>query len=126
MAGLRPGATLVEMSTVSPAAVRDLAPPVDRRGARPCSTPPCPAARSPSSQGQASIQVGGDAAALDRVRPYLAAIGPGGITHVGPLGLAKTMKIATNLGLAVQMLAFSEAVCSPRSRGSRARWPWRR
>jgi 3-hydroxyisobutyrate dehydrogenase-like beta-hydroxyacid dehydrogenase len=37
-------------------------------------------------------------------------MGPGGITHVGPLGLAKTMKIATNLGLAVQMLAFSEAV----------------
>ena len=45
-----------------------------------------------------------------RVRPYLAVLGPGGVTHVGPLGLAKTMKIATNLGLAVQMLAFSEAV----------------
>jgi len=37
-------------------------------------------------------------------------MGPGGITHVGPLGLAKAMKVATNLGLAVQMLAFSEAV----------------
>jgi 3-hydroxyisobutyrate dehydrogenase len=44
------------------------------------------------------------------VRPYLLAIGPT-ITHVGPLGLAATMKVATNLGLAVQMLAFSEAVC---------------
>jgi 3-hydroxyisobutyrate dehydrogenase-like beta-hydroxyacid dehydrogenase len=43
------------------------------------------------------------------VRPYLLAIGPT-ITHVGPVGLAVTMKIATNLGLAVQMLAFSEAV----------------
>jgi 3-hydroxyisobutyrate dehydrogenase-like beta-hydroxyacid dehydrogenase len=53
--------------------------------------------------------VGGDAAALERVRPYLLAIGPT-ITHVGALGLAVTMKIATNLGLAVQMLAFSEAV----------------
>jgi 3-hydroxyisobutyrate dehydrogenase-like beta-hydroxyacid dehydrogenase len=47
---------------------------------------------------------------LERVRPYLLANGPT-ITHVGPLGLAVTMKIATNLGLAVQMLAFSEAVC---------------
>jgi 3-hydroxyisobutyrate dehydrogenase-like beta-hydroxyacid dehydrogenase len=54
--------------------------------------------------------VGGDAAALERVRPYLAVMGPGGLTHVGALGIAKTMKIATNLGLAVQMLAFSEAV----------------
>jgi 3-hydroxyisobutyrate dehydrogenase-like beta-hydroxyacid dehydrogenase len=54
--------------------------------------------------------VGGDVAALARVKPYLAVMGPGGITHVGPLGMAKTMKIATNLGLAVQILAFSEAV----------------
>lgn len=53
--------------------------------------------------------VGGDAAVLERVRPYLLAIGPT-ITHLGPLGLAVTMKIATNLGLAVQMLAFSEAI----------------
>jgi 3-hydroxyisobutyrate dehydrogenase-like beta-hydroxyacid dehydrogenase len=54
--------------------------------------------------------VGGDAAALERVRPWLAAMGAGGVTHVGALGLAKTMKVATNLGLAVQMLAFCEAV----------------
>jgi 3-hydroxyisobutyrate dehydrogenase-like beta-hydroxyacid dehydrogenase len=53
--------------------------------------------------------VGGDAAALERVRPWLLAMGTA-VTHVGPLGLAKTMKVATNLGLAVQMLAFSEAV----------------
>src|SRR2546422_6585676 len=53
--------------------------------------------------------VGGDPAALEKVRGDLMAIGPT-ITHVGELGLAVTMKIATNLGLAVQMLAFSEAV----------------
>ena len=46
---------------------------------------------------------------LEKVRDDLLAIGPT-ITHVGALGLAVTMKIATNLGLAVQMLAFSEAV----------------
>jgi 3-hydroxyisobutyrate dehydrogenase-like beta-hydroxyacid dehydrogenase len=59
--------------------------------------------------GQLSFMVGGDPAVLDRVRPYLTAIGPT-ITHVGEIGLASAMKIATNLGLAVQMLAFSEAV----------------
>jgi 3-hydroxyisobutyrate dehydrogenase-like beta-hydroxyacid dehydrogenase len=53
--------------------------------------------------------VGGDPAALEKVREHLVAIGPT-ITHVGELGLAVTMKIATNLNLAVQMLAFSEAV----------------
>jgi 3-hydroxyisobutyrate dehydrogenase-like beta-hydroxyacid dehydrogenase len=107
--GLRPGATLVEMSTVSPAVVREIAPLVEARGAALLDAP-VSGSTITVEQGQASIQVGGDAAALDRVRDYLAAIGPGGITHVGPLGLAKTMKIATNLGLAVQMLAFSEAV----------------
>jgi 3-hydroxyisobutyrate dehydrogenase-like beta-hydroxyacid dehydrogenase len=53
--------------------------------------------------------VGGDLATLERVRPYLTAIGPG-LTHVGPVGLAKAMKIAINQGLAVQMVAFAEAV----------------
>ena len=43
------------------------------------------------------------------------------VTHVGPLGLAKTMKVATNLGLAVQMLAFSEAVLLAEKAGHRAR-----
>jgi 3-hydroxyisobutyrate dehydrogenase-like beta-hydroxyacid dehydrogenase len=59
--------------------------------------------------GQLAFMVGGEPSVLERVRPYLLAIGPT-ITHVGPLGLAVTMKIAVNLGLAVQMLAFSEAV----------------
>jgi 3-hydroxyisobutyrate dehydrogenase-like beta-hydroxyacid dehydrogenase len=109
VAGLRPGATFVEMSTVSPAALRALEPLVAARGAALLDAP-ISGSTITVEQGQASVQVGGDAAVLDRVRPYLAAIGPAGITHVGPLGLAKTMKIATNLGLAVQMLAFSEAV----------------
>jgi 3-hydroxyisobutyrate dehydrogenase-like beta-hydroxyacid dehydrogenase len=104
VAGLRAGAVYVEMSTVSPAATREIGEAVAARGAAMLDAP------ITVEQGQASIAVGGDAAALERVRPYLLAMGPGGITHVGPLGLAKTMKIATNLGLAVQMLAFCEAV----------------
>ncbi|HUF93023.1 MAG TPA: NAD(P)-dependent oxidoreductase [Candidatus Limnocylindria bacterium] len=108
VAGLAPGATFVEMSTVSPALVRELAAAVAGRGAAMLDAP---VSGSPVTveQGQASIVVGGEPDILERVRPYLLAIGPT-VTHVGPLGLAKTMKIAINLGLAVQMLAFSEAV----------------
>lgn len=108
VAGLRPGVTWVEMSTVSPAATRELAGQAEARGAAMLDAP-VSGSVSTLEQGQLSIIVGGDAAVLERVRPYLLAIGPT-ITHVGPLGLAVTMKIATNLGLAVQMLAFSEAV----------------
>jgi len=108
LAGLRPGATWVEMSTVSPSATRALAAEAEARGATLLDGPVSGSAIT-LERGQLSIMVGGDAQALERARPYLLAIGPT-ITHVGPVGLAVTMKIATNLGLAVQMLAFSEAV----------------
>jgi 3-hydroxyisobutyrate dehydrogenase-like beta-hydroxyacid dehydrogenase len=108
VAGLPAGGTFVEMSTVSPALVRGLADAVTARGAALLDAP-VSGSTVTVEHGQASIVVGGDAAVLERVRPYLLAIGPT-VTHVGPVGLAKTMKIAINLGLAVQMLAFSEAV----------------
>jgi 3-hydroxyisobutyrate dehydrogenase-like beta-hydroxyacid dehydrogenase len=108
LAGLRPGAVLIDMSTVSPQASRALAEKVARGGAAMLAAP---VSGSPITldAGQLSFMVGGDPAVLERVRSYLTAIGPT-ITHVGEIGLATTMKIATNLGLAVQMLAFSEAV----------------
>jgi 3-hydroxyisobutyrate dehydrogenase-like beta-hydroxyacid dehydrogenase len=53
--------------------------------------------------------VGGDPQAFESVKPILEAIGPK-VNYVGGNGLAVTMKIATNLSLAVQMLAFSEGV----------------
>jgi 3-hydroxyisobutyrate dehydrogenase-like beta-hydroxyacid dehydrogenase len=109
VAGLRSGAVWVEMSTVGPAVVRELGDAVAARGAAILDVP-VSGSTITVEQGTASFQVGGDPKALDRVRPYLAAMGSGGVTHVGPLGLAKTMKVATNLGLAVQILAFSEAV----------------
>jgi len=81
LAGLRPGAVLVEMSTVSPEAVRALATDVAARGAELLDAP---VSGSPATldAGQLSFMVGGTAPALERVRPYLTAIGPT-ITHVG-------------------------------------------
>jgi 3-hydroxyisobutyrate dehydrogenase-like beta-hydroxyacid dehydrogenase len=109
LAGLRRGATLVEMSTVSPAVTREIGEAVAARGAAMLDAPVSGSTVS-VEQGVASIQVGGDAAVLERVRPYLLAMGPNGVTHCGPLGIAKAMKVATNLGVAVQILAFCEAV----------------
>ena len=108
IAGLGAGGTLVEMSTVSPVVVREVGEAAAARGATVLDVP-VSGSTITVEQGQASFIVGGDPAALERVRPWLLAMGTA-VTHVGPLGLAKTMKVATNLGLAVQMLAFSEAV----------------
>jgi 3-hydroxyisobutyrate dehydrogenase-like beta-hydroxyacid dehydrogenase len=109
VAGLEREAVYVEMSTASPAVACEIADAVAARGAAMLDAPVSGSTIS-VERGEASIVVGGDAAALERVAPYLAIMGPGGLTHVGALGVAKTMKIATNLGLAVQILAFSEAV----------------
>jgi 3-hydroxyisobutyrate dehydrogenase-like beta-hydroxyacid dehydrogenase len=108
VAGLGKGAVLVEMSTVSGAVVQELHGPVTARGAALLDVP-VSGSTITVEQGQATFIAGGDAQALERVRPFLLAMGTA-VTHVGPLGLAKTMKIAINLGLAVQMLALSEAV----------------
>src|SRR6185436_18947969 len=59
--------------------------------------------------GKLSVMVGASPETFERVKPLLLEIGPR-VTHVGPNGLALVMKIATNLSLAVQMLAFSEGV----------------
>ncbi len=108
IAGLKPGATWVEMSTVSPAQTRELGREVAAHGAHMLDAPVSGSVATLDA-GQLSFMVGGDPAVLEQVKPYLLDIGPT-ITHVGELGLAVTMKVATNLALAVQMLAFSESV----------------
>jgi 3-hydroxyisobutyrate dehydrogenase-like beta-hydroxyacid dehydrogenase len=60
-------------------------------------------------EGKLSVMVGGRRETFDRVKPLLLDIGPK-VTYVGDNGLALSMKIAVNLSLAVQMLAFSEGV----------------
>jgi 3-hydroxyisobutyrate dehydrogenase-like beta-hydroxyacid dehydrogenase len=60
-------------------------------------------------QGKLSLMVGGRRETFERLKPLLEDIGPK-VTYVGENGLALVMKIATNLSLTVQMLAFSEGV----------------
>ena len=60
-------------------------------------------------EGKLSLMVGGRAETFEALKPILLDIGPK-VTHVGGNGLALSMKIAVNLSLAVQMLAFSEGV----------------
>ena len=108
LAGLRPGAIFVDMSTVSPAASRALAAQAAATGAHMLDAPVSGSVIT-LEQGKLSIMVGGERAAYERVQSILQDIGPK-VTYVGANGLAIGMKIATNLSLAVQMLAFSEGV----------------
>jgi 3-hydroxyisobutyrate dehydrogenase len=103
-----PGKIVVDMSTVSPAVSRDIAVRVRERGGRMVDAPVSGSVLT-LEQGKLSIMVGGDRETFERVKPLLEEIGPR-VTYVGPNGLAVSMKIATNISVAVQMLAFAEGV----------------
>ena len=108
LAGLSANKVLVDMSTVSPEFSRALAARVREKGADMVDAPVSGSVIT-LQQGKLSVMVGGLRQTLERVKPVLDDIGPK-VTHVGENGLALAMKIATNLSLAVQMLAFSEGV----------------
>jgi 3-hydroxyisobutyrate dehydrogenase-like beta-hydroxyacid dehydrogenase len=108
LAGLSPGKVYVDMSTASPDNSRAIAARVAQLDAHMLDAPVSGSVIT-LEQGKLAVMVGGDAEVFARVRPVLEAIGPK-VFHVGPNGAAVTIKIASNLQLAVQMLAFSEAV----------------
>jgi len=108
LAGLSPGKIYVDMSTVSPRASRALAERVGSRGATMLAAPvsgSVPAAEA----GSLAIIAGGPADAFERVQPILHELGST-VTRVGDVDHALLLKLAINISLAVQMLAFSEGL----------------
>jgi 3-hydroxyisobutyrate dehydrogenase len=108
LAGLSPGKVFVDMTTGSPANSRALAADVEALGSRMLDAP-ISGAPTTVEQGKASIMVGGDPEAFERVKPILEDIGPV-VRRIGDNGQALLMKIAINLGLFVQMTAYSEGL----------------
>lgn len=108
LAGLSTGKIYIEMSTVSPAAIREIAKQVEATGAEMLDAPVSGSSIT-LEEGKLSFMVGGKPEVFQKVLTYLQAIGPRAI-YVGGHGLAAAMKVATNLSLAVQMLAFSEGL----------------
>jgi 3-hydroxyisobutyrate dehydrogenase and related beta-hydroxyacid dehydrogenases len=108
IAGLTPGKLFIDMSTVSPTVSRGFAERVRGTGADMVDAPVSGSVIT-LQEGKLSVMVGGTKEAFEKVKPLLQDVGPK-VTHVGGNGVALSMKIAVNLSLAVQMLAFSEGV----------------
>ncbi len=108
LAGLTQDKILIDMSTVSPAFSRSIAAKVRAKGAEMVDAPVSGSVIT-LQEGKLSVMVGGRKDTFDRIAPLLNDIGPK-VTYVGEHGLALVMKIAANLSLAVQMLAFSEGI----------------
>lgn len=109
LAGLTPDKIYVDMSTMSPDYSKELAAQVASETGAMMLDAPVSGSTVTLEQGKATFMVGGDKSAYEKVRPVLLDIGPN-VFHLGENGKAVAMKIAVNLSLAVQMLAFSEGV----------------
>jgi 3-hydroxyisobutyrate dehydrogenase-like beta-hydroxyacid dehydrogenase len=108
LAGVTAGKFLIDMSTISPAVSRKLAERVREKGGDMVDAPVSGSVVT-LQQGKLSVMVGGRPETFEKLKTVLGEIGPK-VTYVGENGLALVTKIATNLSLAVQMLAFSEGV----------------
>jgi 3-hydroxyisobutyrate dehydrogenase-like beta-hydroxyacid dehydrogenase len=103
--GLRPGACVVEMSTIGPAAVAELAdllPGVDLVDA------PVAGSADAAAAGQLRLFVGGPAAAVDRVVPVLSALGS--VDRRGELGTGAALKLVLNTALGTAATALADAL----------------
>jgi 3-hydroxyisobutyrate dehydrogenase-like beta-hydroxyacid dehydrogenase len=116
LAGLGSGKLFVDMSTISVATSRGIAAKVREKGADMMDAPVSGTVAT-LKQGKLSLMVAGKRESFERIKALLEdfsdhpVTGQGHkVTYVGENGLALVMKIATNSNLAVQMLAFSEAV----------------
>ena len=108
VAGLKRGGIYIDMSTIEPEESRAVAAEFAHAGSIMLDGP---LSGSPVTvvAGLASIMIGGDEAAYERAKPVLLAIGPK-VMRIGGQGLACQMKIAINLLLMVEVIAFGEAV----------------
>jgi 3-hydroxyisobutyrate dehydrogenase-like beta-hydroxyacid dehydrogenase len=108
LAGLAPGKVYVDMTTGTPEASRALAEEVAALGAQMLDAP-VSGSVSTLEEGRLSIMVGGDEDAFATVEPILLDVGRK-VIHIGTNGQALLMKIAINLSLHVQMVAFCEGL----------------
>jgi 3-hydroxyisobutyrate dehydrogenase-like beta-hydroxyacid dehydrogenase len=108
LAGLAPGKVYIDMSTSSPEYSRQLSERVRASGASMLDVP-VSGSVSTLEEGRLSLMAGGTAEDFEKVLPVLKDIGPT-VNYVGSNGQAVLMKIAINLQLAIQMVAFSEGV----------------
>jgi len=107
LAGLSAGKVWVDVSTVSPSVSRELAVKARERGAAMLDAPVSGSVPQVQS-GTLTIMVGGAEDAYREVESLLRVLGTP--TRVGDNGHGLALKLAVNISLAVQMLAFSEGL----------------
>jgi 2-hydroxy-3-oxopropionate reductase len=113
--GARPGAIVVDFSTISASATRGFAARLAERGATLLDSPVSGGPQG-AIDGTLTCMVGGDRAAFDAAQPFFAAVGRT-ITHLGPVGSGQICKSANQLMICASLIAVSEALSMGRKAG---------
>jgi 3-hydroxyisobutyrate dehydrogenase len=113
--GAAAGSVLIDCSTIAPEAARSIADRVARAGASFLDAP-VSGGQKGAAEGTLTFFVGGDAAALERARPVLAAMGKR-ITHLGPSGAGQLGKAVNQIVVANTLVAVSEGIAFAQKAG---------
>ncbi|WP_082373938.1 NAD(P)-dependent oxidoreductase [Ardenticatena maritima] len=106
--GARPGALVIDMSTISPKATQRIAAALAERGIHLLDAPISGGSEG-AERGTLSIMVGGEAEQVARAMPVFQAMGKK-ITHVGGHGAGQMVKLVNQILVVINMLAVSEAL----------------
>ena len=104
----KPGAIVIDSSTISPHWAREFAEAAKKKGCAPLDAP-VTGSKPQAASGELIFLVGGPAEALEKVRPTLAAMSRK-IVHMGPNGSGALMKLINNFLAAVQTASLGEAI----------------
>lgn len=106
--GTKAGSLVIDCSTISPLATRQMAAALAEKGVAMLDAPVSGGSEG-AAKGTLSIMVGGEAPAFERAQPVFQAIGKK-ITHVGPIGAGQTVKLVNQILVVGNCLAMGEAL----------------
>jgi 3-hydroxyisobutyrate dehydrogenase len=113
--GVKPGTLVIDCSTISPKATRDIAKRLAGRGAAMLDAPVSGGSEG-AAKGTLSIMVGGEAGDFERALPVFQAMGKT-ITHIGPIGAGQMVKLVNQVLVVGNALAMSEALLMAQAGG---------
>lgn len=106
--GAGAGSVVVDMSTISPSATREMAAALAEKGVRMIDAPVSGGSEG-AENGTLAIMIGGEAADVETAMPVLEAMGKT-ITHVGPIGAGQMTKAINQIVIAGTYLGVAEGM----------------
>ena len=117
LSGLKRGAIVIDMSTISPEVTRRLAEAVAAKGG---SMLDCPVSGGEVGAKNATLTImcGGDEKTFERAKPILSCMGkPESVTYIGPSGSGQVTKLCNQICIAANVAGVAEAYALAKANG---------